>query len=68
MKNKSNILSISKYQIIVTILQSVKVLQQVLQNFKSIAINIAKFQKYYNKYCKSSKVLQYLLQNLKVLH
>ena len=44
-------------------MQSVKVLQQVLQNLKSIAINIAKFQKYYNKYCKSSKVLQYLLQN-----
>ena len=32
-----------------------KVLQHVLQNFKSIAISIAKFQ----KYCKISKVLQY---------
>ena len=44
-------------------------LQKVLQNLKSIAINItssiAKFQKYYNKFCKISKVLQKLLDNFK---
>ena len=42
-------------------------MQKILQNFESIAISIAKFQKYCNKHGKISKVLQYLLQHLKVL-
>ena len=42
-------------------------LQQVLQNIKSITISIAKSWKYCNKNCIISKVLQYLLQNLKAL-
>ena len=33
-------------------------LPKVLQNLKIIARNIAKSQKYWNKYCKISKVLQ----------
>ena len=37
-------------------------MRKVLQNFESIAILIAKFQKHYNAYCKISKTLQYLLQ------
>ena len=50
-------------------------MQQVLQNFKSIAIGIVipskyyniycKISKYYNKCCKISKVLQQVLQNFK---
>ena len=41
------------------------VLQKLLQNLKSIAISIAKFRKFCNKYRKILKVLQYLLQNFK---
>ena len=36
-----------------------------IAKYQSIAISIAKSQKHYNKYYKISKVLQYLLQNLK---
>ena len=47
------------------VLQSFKVLQKVLQNLKSIAISIAQYRKFCNKYCKILEVLQYSLQNLK---
>ena len=49
------------------VLQNIKVLQTLLHYFQSIAKIIVKSQKYCNKYCKILKVLQYLLQTLKVL-
>ena len=42
-------------------------MQKLFQNLKSIAILTAKFRKFCNAYYKISKVLEYLLQNLKVL-
>ena len=45
-------------------LQSLKVLQQVLQYFQIIATSIAKYQKNCNKYWKISKVLQLVLQEV----
>ena len=53
-KNQSNIVNIATYWSIAKLLQIIKV----LQNLKSIAISITKFQKYGNKYCKFPKVLQ----------
>ena len=40
------------------VLKGMKVLQKVVKCFQIIAKSISKSQKYYNKHCKISKVLQ----------
>ena len=55
-------------EIIIAKSQNIATSIEKYQNIEtSIAISIANFEKYCNTYCKTSKILQWLLQNFTLL-
>ena len=64
-KNRSNIESIATYWSITKSIAKNESIAKSIAKYKSITISITILSKYCNKYCKISKVLQYVLQNFK---
>ena len=60
-------MSITKYQDVAISIEKAQSIATRIAKYQSIEISITKSQNYCNKYYKISKVLQYLLQNLKII-